>query len=142
MQKAKQLFLTLGLFTIIFASSFTENTPPPADTTNLQDGDSIYVEDPEDTLWNVIVHVEFSVDSNGTIHDVMAEDHYECIKCDSTIMDSLKTQAIKTVEKIGVWENLQHKDIRYEYPVHMIKMHKDIHHDVYHHSDSLKKNLD
>lgn len=137
----KRLFLVwLTLITISFGiSSFVT---PPNNTQELHDGDSIYVADPEDTLWNVVIYVEFAVDANGTIHDVVAEKPFECIKCDSTMIDSLKVQAVNTVEKIGVWENLQHKDIKYEYPIHMIKLHKDVHHEIYHHEDSLKKNID
>ena len=144
MGNLKQLFITTALFCGIFLMSFTTFVIPPPDSTSvdLKDGDSIYFSDPEDTLWNVVVYVEFSVDSNGLIHDVLAERPFECMKCDTILIDSLKAQAVQTVKDIKVWENLQHKDIKYEYPVHMLKLHKDVHHDVYHHPDSLKSDLD
>ena len=140
MQNIKQLIVTSLLFLGIFLMSFTTLVIPPEDSTSvgLKDGDSIYYSDPDDTLWNVVVYVEFSVDSNGLIHDVLAEKPFDCLKCDSILIDSLKEQAVQTVKDIKTWNNLQHKDIKYEYPVHMLKLHKDVHHDVYHHPDSLK----
>lgn len=141
MKNSRLILLWLIIVALIVGvSSFI--TPPPATNNELHEGDSIYVADPEDTLWNVVIYVEFAVDANGTIHDVLAEKKFECMKCDSSMIDTLKAQAVSTVEKIGVWENLQHKDIRYEYPIHMIKLHKDVHHEVYHHEDSLKKDID
>lgn len=95
-----------------------------------------------DTIWNVVVYVEFGVDTNGHIHDVKAENQFECIRCDSTMINDLKNEAVATVEAMPHWDNYQHKDIKYEIPVHMVRTHPHPEHKVHHHQDSIRLDND
>lgn len=114
-----KLFAQVILFFcfLVACFSFTPYSKPSVsnhliDSTNAQK---------KDTVWNVIVHVEFGVDSNGKILDVVAEELFECFQCDSTIINDLKNQAVATVKAMSSWSNRQGKYIRYKIPVSMVR---------------------
>lgn len=95
-----------------------------------------------DTIWNVVIYIEFGVDSNGHIHDVAAEQPFDCFKCDSSMINDLKQEAIETVEAMPRWDNYQHKDIKYEIPIHMVRTHPHHTHKVHHNQDSIRIDQD
>ncbi len=129
-----QIVLAFGLLVSCF--SFTPKTNT---STSLFSKDSTEVQE-NDTVWNVVVYVEFGVDTNGHIHDVKAEDQFECMRCDSTMINDLKKEAVATVEAMPHWDNFQHKDIKYEIPVHMVRTHPHPQHKTHHHQDSIRVN--
>ena len=136
----KQAFLQLTLAVGLFAMCFMFQ-PSHAINHLSTDKDSLTTTE-NDTIWNVIVYVEFGVDSNGHIHDVAAESQFECMRCDSSLINDLKQEAVETVRAMPHWDNYQHKDIKYEIPVHMVRTHPHHTHRVHRHKDSVRVDID